>query len=238
MRLVTWNIRGGLGIDNRRSIQRVADVIRECRADIVCLQEVHQRLPQSRLWDQPRILSELLEMKGYFLPSYRIGFGGFGNMILTNLPVRSFTRHPLPNSGERQRLRFLFERRSLLTADIVISARIVRVMTTHFSLNQFDRVKAVERVRNIAADAAMPVILCGDLNATPSSEEMRYLDQQCGFRDAGASGDHPTFRADRPDARIDYVWSSARFAADGVSVVATLASDHLPVLVDLDVRAE
>jgi len=238
MRLVTWNIRGGLGIDNRRSIQRVADVIRECRADIVCLQEVHQRLPQSRLWDQPRILSELLDMKGYFLPSYKMGFGGFGNMILTNLPVRSHRLHPLPNSGERRWVLLLFERRSLLCAEIETESGVVRIMTTHFSLNRFDRMKSVERVRDIADSATTPLILCGDLNARPPSEEMRYLNEQCGLRDADAAGEQPTFRADRPDARIDYVWSSAHFAANGVSVVATLASDHLPVLVDLDVRAE
>lgn len=234
MRLVTWNIRGCLGIDNRRSVERVADVIRECRTDIVCLQEVHKWLPQSKLQDQPRMLSEQLGMRAYFLPSYRIGVGGFGNAILTNLPIREHRQHPLPNHGERRWLLFLFERRAIITADIDTDIGMVRVMAAHFSLNRFDRMRSVERVRALIAESDSPVVVCGDLNARPESEEMRYLGNECGLVDSGPVSNGPTFRADRPNVRIDYVWHSPYLSAKEAAVVSTRASDHLPVLVELD----
>ena len=45
MRVMTYNIRGGLGMDGHRSIERIGAVVRDAGADVVGLQEVHQRLP-------------------------------------------------------------------------------------------------------------------------------------------------------------------------------------------------
>lgn len=234
MRLLTWNIRGCLGMDNRRSVERVADEIRGCDADVVCLQEVHRRLPQSRYQDQPRLLSERLAMKGYFLPSYRLGVGAFGSVILTNLPVRAHRRHSLPNAWERRSLIFLFERRSLLSAEIEVDGRTVVVMSSHFSLNGFDRMKSVERVKDLIGDATGPVVLCGDLNARPESEEMQFLSGECGLMDAGRGDAVPTYPSGKPHARIDYVWHSAEIICAGLRVMGSLASDHLPVVADFE----
>jgi endonuclease/exonuclease/phosphatase family metal-dependent hydrolase len=38
-------------MDGQRSAERIADVVLAQNADIVCLQEVHQRLPQSGFVD-------------------------------------------------------------------------------------------------------------------------------------------------------------------------------------------
>jgi endonuclease/exonuclease/phosphatase family metal-dependent hydrolase len=232
MRLVTWNIRGCLGMDNRRSVERVADVIRECRADIVCLQEVHRWLPQSRMRDQPRRLSELLGMRSYYLPSYHILSGSFGNAILTNLPVREHWRDLLPNHWERRSLRFLLERRTCVSADIEAVGGVIRVMTAHLSLNRFDRLKSVQRVGELVRGLQGSVVLCGDMNARPDSEEMRILEQS-GLVDAGSRNDAPTYPATRPNARIDYVWHSRNLELTESVSVDSQASDHFPVIAEL-----
>lgn len=56
MRIVTYNIRGGLGLDGRRSIGRVAETLRALRPDVVCFQEVHQRTPWGGLTDRKSVV--------------------------------------------------------------------------------------------------------------------------------------------------------------------------------------
>jgi endonuclease/exonuclease/phosphatase family metal-dependent hydrolase len=219
-------------MDNRRSVERVADVIRGCRAEVVCLQEVHKWLPQSRMQDQPRMLSRLLGMRCYYLPSYHVGPGSFGNAILTNLPVHRHRRHPLPNHGERRSLIFLLERRAMVSAEVETEAGPLRVLTTHLSLNRFDRMKSVERIREVTAESEAPVVLCGDLNARPESEEMRFLAEKCGLVDAGCDGNAPTYSAGRPTARIDYVWHSKSLSYAALKTLDSQASDHLPVVAE------
>lgn len=217
-------------MDNRRSVERVADVICGYRADVVCLQEVHRWLPLSRMQDQPRLLSRVLGMRCYYLPSYHVGPGSFGNAILTNLPVREHRRRPLPNHGERKSPVFLLERRALISAEVETEAGTILVMTTHFSLNRFDRLKSVERIRELVVEIDSPVVLCGDLNARPQSEEMRFLAEKCGLVDAGRAENTPTYPAGNPDARIDYVWHSPALICVELAAGDSQASDHLPVM--------
>jgi endonuclease/exonuclease/phosphatase family metal-dependent hydrolase len=46
IRLMTYNIRAGLGADDSRSISRIAEVNRAASAQVVCLQEVKRFLPR------------------------------------------------------------------------------------------------------------------------------------------------------------------------------------------------
>src|SRR5689334_20283829 len=85
MRIMTYNIRGGLGVDGRRSIARIGRVIQGAAADVIGLQEVHQRLPQSRLADQPRALSRVTGMTCLFGPALSLGISRYGNAVLSRL---------------------------------------------------------------------------------------------------------------------------------------------------------
>src|SRR5258706_14052423 len=103
MRIITWNIQGGKGMDGRRSIKRITEVLREFSRGIICLQEVHQRLPWSWFQNQPGKLERLPGYKVVFGPAYRLGIGAYGNAVLTRLPVRSVTHYRMPNDLERKR---------------------------------------------------------------------------------------------------------------------------------------
>src|SRR5262245_11429058 len=100
MRVLTYNIRGGLGMDQRRSIERIGAVIQDAGADVVGVQEVHQRLPQSGLADQPRRLEHATGMCCLFGPALSLGVGRYGNAVLTRMPARRRVRWPLPGEGE------------------------------------------------------------------------------------------------------------------------------------------
>ncbi len=230
MRIVTYNIRGCLGIDGVRSPKRIADVIRGTGAQVVCLQEVHQRLPESGFQDQPHRLGRLLGMRCVFQCNFRLGVGRYGNAILTALQVLSRHSTELPNACERARILKLPERRGLLEVVLDTPAGPLTVMTTHWSLDAQDRLDSAPVVAERLRRAQGPVILCGDFNATPDSEEIRLLAEVTGLQDAGAPGNEPTFPADVPSARIDYVWLSEGLDTAKAETISTDASDHLPVV--------
>lgn len=105
MKLLSWNIQWGRGIDGRVDLARTAAVAREFDADVYCFQEVainHPDLPGGAAMDQVEWLSglflgyEAIYGVGSDLPD---GLGGrrqFGNLILSRLPVLQAFRHLLP----------------------------------------------------------------------------------------------------------------------------------------------
>lgn len=69
MKLVSYNIRFGLGLDQQIDLGRIADTVRD--ADIVCLQEVERFWKRSGGSDQPEILrGHLKEFYSVFCPAF------------------------------------------------------------------------------------------------------------------------------------------------------------------------
>lgn len=232
MRIVTYNIHGGVGTDGHRTIERIAEVLRGIAADVVCLQEVHQHMPQSLFADQPRGLGRLLGGRVLFHAVSRFGIGRFGNAIITSLPVRSIGRHRLNNDRERERFAMRWERRGLLEVVLDAPSGPLRIMTTHWSLNATDRMTAASTVAEMMSGREVPAVLCGDLNATSDGPEIRRLAEEGGLIDAAARRPEPTFPANGPTARIDYVWHSPALGKPDVRVIQTQASDHLPLVAE------
>ena len=194
MKIVTWNIQWGLGMNGRVDLP---GIVAHARAmvdfDLLCLQEVSYNMPDlegSGGADQFAALAELL-------PSFRpIPCTGveitdeagqhrrFGNVLFSRLPVRQVMRHQLPwFGGEGQNMP-----RVLLEALVMAPFGPVRMMTTHLEYSS-DALKAAQveairtahdhacdRERNrrrsgIGPYAAQPgsrsAILTGDFNLKP-----------------------------------------------------------------------
>ena len=107
MRLVTYNIQYGFGVDGRYDLGRIADVIDG--ADIIALQEVERNWARTGFADQPEILSKLLPEYHYvYGPAFdmdasTVGQGRvinrrrqFGTMILSRTPIVWSRLHLLP----------------------------------------------------------------------------------------------------------------------------------------------
>jgi endonuclease/exonuclease/phosphatase (EEP) superfamily protein YafD len=85
-------------------------------------------------------------------------------------------------------------------------------------------------------DLVGPAVLCGDLNTGHSSPEIAPLTLS-GLVDCGATGNEPTYRADRPTERIDFVWTRGMRTIE-VAVLPVQYSDHRPVVTDLMFETE
>lgn len=223
IRLATYNIRAGLGIDNRRSMQRVADVIRGIGPQIVCLQEVDQRMPRGRMEDQPKCLSKALDMQVCFQRNLSIGVGGFGNALLTSLPITETKSHHLTSVGEQ---RGALEVR-LLTPDGPLT-----VFCTHLGLNADERVVQARELAAWANACDGPRLVCGDFNEEATGQAVTELISSTGLIDATAGGP-ATFSSDSPQHRIDLILTTPSITVSNACVIDTQASDHLPVVADL-----
>ncbi|MBI3587389.1 MAG: endonuclease/exonuclease/phosphatase family protein, partial [Ignavibacteriales bacterium] len=95
--------------------------------------------------------------------------------------------------------------------------------------------------------APRPVIVCGDFNDTPKSRTVTLMKER--FIDSweiSGAGPGFSFPADTPKQRIDYVFLSKNTVQHqkaflmlrpvSARVLQTDASDHLPVLVELELN--
>jgi endonuclease/exonuclease/phosphatase family metal-dependent hydrolase len=236
LRVATFNIHHGVGLDGVLDLARIAATVEGTGAEVVGLQEVDRHWSQrSNFVDQATSLAEQLDMHVAFGANLDLGPPApgaprrqFGTAILSTYKIRATTNTllPRPLGGEQ---------RGLLEGQIKVRGIPVRVFNTHLQHDsQVERLAQVGRIRQVLATANESVVLLGDLNATPDTPEIAGLTDLLvdAWVTAGV-GDGFTFDAATPHARIDYVMSSGNVVARTAAVVTTDAADHLPVVADL-----
>jgi endonuclease/exonuclease/phosphatase family metal-dependent hydrolase len=243
VRLVTLNTHHGVGDDQRHDLPRLATVLAAADADIVCLQEVDRRFGgRSDDVDQALLLSRALDMQLAWGPAIEQpgdAERGYGNALLSRLPLLVSDVHRLPGGGEP---------RIALRTMVELDGAALWVTTTHLTTGS-----AEERAAQVAAlgalheDAMETGVLVGDLNADPDAPELGPLrerfgdawelaaerdDQGAGWRFWRHGG--ATSPARSPHRRIDQVWVTPGIAVASARVLdAAGATDHLPLAVDL-----
>jgi len=241
LRLMTYNVHRCVGVDKRLDVERVAAVIAHSRPDIVALQELDVGRARTRGVDQAHALAGLLGMRSHFNAALHVEEEQYGDAILTALPERLVRAGPLPGYP---RIRGL-EPRGAVWIAVDLGGVELQIINTHLGLvpgEQQAQVTALLGERWMMADAfTAPAVLLGDFNATPYSQTYRML--QTVMRDAQLGGRTPptaTFPSRFPFMRIDHVFLSGGIDVTTVTSpydpLARVASDHLPLVVDLEVR--
>ncbi len=195
----------------------------DARADIVCLQEVHQRLPQSRFVDQPGRFAALLGLPVTFQANLRLGPGGYGLAVVSRFPVQTVQNHLLPSVREQ---------RGVLQVDFATPNGPLTVFNTHWGLSSEERLKQAARLAELVANAPAPALICGDFNERANAPGLRLLLEKTGLADADAAANRPTYPADKPDARIDFVLHPSALTLQSLTLIETPASDHLPLVAE------
>ncbi|HET7549318.1 MAG TPA: endonuclease/exonuclease/phosphatase family protein [Usitatibacter sp.] len=199
MRLVTWNIQWGRGIDDRVDLARIVETARRLADfDVLCVQEVADNFPALEGNDERDQFAEL----GRLLPGYaRIqGYGvdlpgddgrrrRFGNAIFSRYRVVAARRHALPWPAEP---RVDTMPRVAVEATVEAPMGAIRITTTHLEYySDVQREAQARRLRELHEEACeravrpgprtraggpfdptpqTPLaILVGDFNAPPDS---------------------------------------------------------------------
>jgi endonuclease/exonuclease/phosphatase family metal-dependent hydrolase len=236
---MTYNVHGGVGADFRLDLVRIARVIESQQVDLCALQELDVERPRSGGHDQPRWLAEKLHMRLEFCSARECDGGRYGNAVLSRHPLESVRTACLPRRLDDD------EPRSLQWVRMNTAGGPLNLLNTHLGLDRRERLIQAAAIMGrdwvVDACATGPTVLCGDFNARPRSLVYRMLTDR--LRDAQLVVPHErtplsTFPSLLPVLRIDHVLVSPEVEVRGCSVVrgrlARLASDHLPLIADIE----
>lgn len=235
LRVMTYNIHHGEGLDGRVDTARIAALIEQERADIVALQEVDKGVRRTALRDLTAELASHTGMTGIFSNNFHYQGGEYGNAVLTRFPIKRWANHHYqmirPN-----------EQRGILQLVFDVRGREVVFMNTHIDSRADDaerwlNIGEIEMLTKKCGD--MPVILCGDFNNQPNGRIYERLNQ--AFQDTWAkvgAGDGFGFPANIPNRRIDYIWYTQPevLKPRKAWLPQSEASDHLPLVAEFELR--
>ncbi|NLS93362.1 MAG: endonuclease [Planctomycetaceae bacterium] len=232
LRVLSYNIHHGEGVDSKLDLPRIAEVVKSTKADLVALQEVDCGVERSERVDQPRELARLTGMHVVFGNNIRYQGGDYGNAVLSRFPIARHENHPLPALREG-------EQRGVIEVELDLpgSAGKLLFLATHFDYrsDEEERLASVRFINDrMAAQKDRPALLAGDLNALPDSNTLRLLEAAWTRANEKVLF---TFPAEQPTRQIDYILfrPASRWKTIEVRVPdEPVASDHRPLLAVLE----
>jgi endonuclease/exonuclease/phosphatase family metal-dependent hydrolase len=234
LRVMTFNIHVGVGTDKKLDLHRIADVITRERPDLVGLQEVDRGVRRTEGIDEIKELAKMTRMDYAFGHNLDYQEGQYGIAILSKFLIQKTDHRKFENRREA-------ERRGMLRVEVDIGGSTINFATTHLDYQRDEgRLFETEQLLRFLADLKNPLIVVGDFNDEPSGSAYKlmltkFADAWIGSR---AKGDGFSYPADKPSKRIDYIFyrTSDGVRAKKAWVVKTPASDHLPVMAELEIR--
>lgn len=226
LRMMSFNIRNGMGIDDQTDYDRTAAAIIRVNPDVVAVQEVDSVTGRSGQTDVLRVLAGKTRMYPVFAPAIPYDGGKYGiGMLSKEKPVR-FRYLPLPGREEARAL-------------LVVEFPEYVFCCTHLSLTPEDGIASIPVIRRVAEETAKPLFIAGDWNATNGSELLAEMQKDFQLLNDPKL---PTFPADRPDSCLDYIagyiGKGKPFVRLSSAVVAEpLASDHRPIVAEVRLKA-
>ena len=224
IKVASYNMRKGIGLDRRRSPERILDVLREIDADVIALQEADRRFGERAGVIPTRLLDDHSDWKAVDVGMRAASMGWHGNALLVRKGTQVLNAGPIHLPS--------LEPRGAVTADLALpGGESLRVVGMHLDLSGLWRRKQAAAVMahlDHAADARSTVLM-GDRNEwTAAAGCLRDFGRHYRFAGTG-----PSFHARRPVGRLDRIMHSPdlRVAACGVHATpcARKASDHLPI---------
>lgn len=247
LRVMSFNIHHGADSDDVLDLERTAAVIEASGAEVIGLQEVDNAWSsRSDFEDQTARLADLLDMHYVYGPNLDVprsdggaGSSQYGNAILSEYPIIDSENHLLTSI---QYPEMPTEQRGLLEAVVNVKGHHIGFYSTHLDHQRAEqRELQAQEIVEITGENRRPAVVVGDLNAQPGAPELQDLFS--AFTDTFAALEQDNAYTFAPDGapveeaslRIDYVLASEGVRPQAAHVVRTSASDHLPIVADLEI---
>ncbi|MDG2389224.1 MAG: endonuclease/exonuclease/phosphatase family protein [Planctomycetaceae bacterium] len=224
LRVLSYNIHHGEGIDSKLDLERIAKVMLAVKPDIIAIQEVDHKTSRTQKIDQAEKLAKLTKMHVVFGPNIEFGGGSYGNAILSKYPIKKSQNHHLPNHEKG-------EQRGALFAEIKIPGVTghLTFISTHFDHRPDDteRIASAKFVNQwVNKNPDQAVIIAGDFNDIIGSETLSILDKSWTRTNLEPM---PTIPVKKPNLQIDFILSRPKSLFDTVETKVldeAVASDH------------
>jgi len=228
MRIVTYNIHKGRGMDGRTSIKRIANVLAGLDADIIALQEVFSLCDQQP--GQVELLASELDLHASFGRTRQHKGRPYGNAILTRWPILASCEMDISRANR--------ERRGCIRVDLKTPSGTLHVFNIHMGTNYFERRHQVRRLlssRQIDEDLSGPRVLVGDFNEWVKGLTTRLLSDK--FESLNLEL-HVRRRRSYPGLlpllHLDHIYFERPLQVEKAELIRTnlskIASDHLPLV--------
>jgi endonuclease/exonuclease/phosphatase family metal-dependent hydrolase len=232
LKIATYNIHKCVGLDRRRSVDRIARVLKQIDADVVALQEVVRQFGRhDHDGDQAAALADRLGMQMLMGTAIEGPDFQYGNVVLTRLPVAGHETYDLSWRG--------CEPRAIQRVDVELEGGVLHFYNTHLGTTYAERCEQSRRLVQSEILAAShpehPQVLVGDFNDWFQGTPSRLL------------GDHlyeatrhikPTYPSVAPVLRLDRIYVNHHVRAKRVwahrSPLSHVASDHVPIVALLE----
>jgi endonuclease/exonuclease/phosphatase family metal-dependent hydrolase len=233
LRIATYNIHRGRGLDRRTNPERIADVLRPLEADIIAMQEVVG--PGKASAGHAEIIGAALGMGWIMAPVRELRGHQFGNMILSRFPMWNHAQHDLSWQT--------CEPRGAQRVSVDVGPGTLQVYNAHLGTALLERRYQAERLGQWVHDkrVATPKILLGDFNEWSRALATDILAQRLESIDL-----FPFLKRRRtypgffPLLHLDHIYYEGNITVRDVSLpktrLAKLASDHLPLIADITVK--
>ena len=227
LKILSYNIKHGRGMDGKVDLPRIAKVVRSLSPDLVALQEIDRNCTRSGSIDLTAELGAMLGMEGRFGKFMDYQGGEYGMAVLSKFPILSHRVHILPRGAEPRCALEVHFNPGKGWEDI-------RLFGIHHDWTKENlRLSQCEALLKQIGKKTGPVILAGDFNAGRQSQSVGLL-LDSGFQILTNSQTN-TFPSDNPKVEIDFIMSKGlSFTRFTHKVVGEkMASDHRPILVEL-----
>lgn len=246
IRILTYNIHRGIGVDRRFRLDRIESILRQHHADIVLLQEVDRGVPRSQHLDLAEELRKRLEYP-YYAAGHNVHLkkGSYGNATLSRFPIIRERNIDL-TIGRRKRRGC--QHTSIVPVSTLHQEHPIEVFNMHLGLSIRERERQVGLLVHSREFKTLPAsgacLAGGDFN------DWRYrlrpiFTEILGFQSASelhssSIRDIRTYPSFSPSGSLDkmyYRGSISRINCYRCRMrIAKVASDHLPLVADFELR--
>lgn len=234
LRVVTYNIHKCRGFDRRTAPERIISVLRELRADLMCLQEVVHAPARAPLFDQAgEIARAFPDFTACFGANRALQGGTYGNLTLSHFPVLAWENIDITHKREP---------RGILRTDLSLNrGRTLHAFNVHLGTGFVERRHQAKRLMSedvlLFPDPRGSRLVLGDFNEWTKGLTTRLLRESFAtFAPAHALGFRKTFPGMLPFVTLDHCYYEPplKLLATRLwrSKTALVASDHLPLIAD------
>lgn len=233
LRVVTYNIHRGRGLDRRTRPERIAEVLQALNPDIIALQEVVG--PGRTSAGHAEIIGAALGMGWIMGPVRELRSHQFGNMILSRFPMWNHAQHDLSWKT--------CEPRGTQRVAVDVGPGTLQVYNAHLGTALLERRYQAARLGAWVHDRRTPApkILLGDFNEWSRTLAGDILAERLESIDIFQFlKRRRTYPGIFPLVHLDHIYYEGDIAVRDVSLpktrLALLASDHLPLVADITVK--
>ena len=230
MRIASYNIHKCRGTDGMLRPDRTVAVIKELGADVVALQEVDHRIGTRTGLLNPAEIESETGLQLLIQSDVRDGHGWHGNALL----VRG---EPLHYRRRRIHLPSI-EPRGAVFAELDLGEGLFRVIAVHLGLLRQSRLRQTKALLDVFMELQpMPTIMLGDFNEWRRVRRSALAVLEPVF---GSLPVLPSFPSRMPFLPMDRMldWPPSLITQFKVhdSPLARVASDHLPLVAEVDLN--